>query len=345
MAEIRTVRGKISADELGITSTHEHVLADVSVWFKELTEVSRRKVSEQKVNLTNIGILHRNPWVIKDNLVLDDVDLAIEELLEFKKAGGSTIVDATTRYMGRDPLALKAISIQIGLHIIAGCGYYFEENFPPSLSDKTISEIAEGMIKEIEEGIDNTDISPGVIGEVGSSKQITENEEKALRAAARTQLETNLTIIVHPYPWGGTTGMQILDIIEREGVPLNRVIMSHMDCDMNSKYHKAILDRGAYIEFDNFGKEYYLDIELTENPRDTERIEALCQLMSDGYISKILLATDICLKMDLHRYGGWGYDHILTNIVPRLRKIGISKEETHKLLVLNPKRALTGEES
>lgn len=161
------------------------------------------------MNLANIGVLRGNPFAIRDNLLLNDVNVAIEELLEFKKADGNAVADATTKNRGRDPRALRTISIETSIHIIMGGGYYLEKSSSSLLCSKTTSQIAEEMIKEIKKGINGTDILPGMIGEIGTSKDIAENEEKVLRAAASTQLETGLTTVVHPYPWG-TTGMQIL---------------------------------------------------------------------------------------------------------------------------------------
>jgi phosphotriesterase-related protein len=46
------------------------------------------------------------------------------------------------------------------------------------------------------------------------------------------------------------------------------------------------------------------------------------------------------MKMRLHKYGGWGYDHIQTNLTPYMKKAGITDEELRMLLVENPKHFL-----
>jgi hypothetical protein len=45
--------------------------------------------------------------------------------------------------------------------------------------------------------------------------------------------------------------------------------------------------------------------------------------------------------MDLCRYGGYGYGHVLRTIVPWLRREGVSEEALLKMLVANPRRILT----
>jgi phosphotriesterase-related protein len=46
------------------------------------------------------------------------------------------------------------------------------------------------------------------------------------------------------------------------------------------------------------------------------------------------------MKMRLHKYGGWGYDHILTNLVPYMKKAGITDEELRVLFFEAPQRFL-----
>jgi len=53
-----------------------------------------------------------------------------------------------------------------------------------------------------------------------------------------------------------------------------------------------------------------------------------------------LLGCDVCLKCRLHRYGGWGYDHLLTNVVPAMRRLGIGAEEIDTMLGENPRKYL-----
>ncbi len=54
----------------------------------------------------------------------------------------------------------------------------------------------------------------------------------------------------------------------------------------------------------------------------------------------MMIAQDVCQKWMCTRYGGKGYAHILSNIVPRMRKRGWTEEQIHAVLVDNPARAL-----
>jgi phosphotriesterase-related protein len=121
---VTTVCRPIPASGLGVVTPHEHVLIDIRNQFTEFKEATRRAISEQQVQLSNLDALYRNPYAVKDNLVLDDVAVAEEEVGRFKRAGGDTIVDATSIGIGRDPEALRSIAQATGLNLIAGCGYY-----------------------------------------------------------------------------------------------------------------------------------------------------------------------------------------------------------------------------
>jgi phosphotriesterase-related protein len=112
---------------------------------------------------------------------------------------------------------------------------------------------------------------------------------------------------------------------------------------------RSLLEKGVFVEFDNFGKEYYIRREVRNSGygcfvRDTERVTFLKKLIDMGYLDRILLACDVCLKNLLHKYGGWGYDHVLTNILPMMEDEGITPAQIQTLLVKNPADWLFGKE-
>jgi len=230
-----TVTGLIEDDALGIVSPHEHVLIDIRNQFTEFTAASRRAISEQPVQLSNLDALSRNPYAVKDNLVLNDVAVAEDELLRFKRAGGDTIVDATSIGIGRDPEALHGISRAVGVNIVAGCGYYTADTHPSDMDDKTVGQIKAEILRDLCEGIDGTSIRAGVIGEIGTSAPIHPNEAKVLIAAAEAHVETGAGIIVHTYPWG-KHGLEALDILQRHGARLDKVSINHIDVEIDLGY-------------------------------------------------------------------------------------------------------------
>lgn len=348
MMKVNSVCGEILREQLGTVTTHEHVLLDLTAFYQEFPVPGIEDPATQKVEMWNLGILSRDCYALKDNLLLVDEEVQAEELACFKTAGGDTVVDASLPGIGRDPVALKRISEKTGLNIIMGTGFYVGETHPQELADMSDREVADLMVKELTEGVEGTNIRAGYIGEIGISEIFDDKERKVLRAAALAQKDTGVAINVHINPWT-TNGLEAADILLDAGVSPDKICISHIDVENREDYVYALLKKGVYVEFDNFGKEYYIRREV-RNPgyglfvHDTDRVTFLKKLIDDGYLRQILLSCDLCLKNLMHKYGGWGYDHVLTNIVPMMEDEGITDEQIKTLLVENPADWLLGKE-
>jgi len=158
---VKTVTGAKTVDELGIILPHEHLLLDLRNQFSEFDDPEKRRVSEQPVGADNLHVLRSNPYAIRDNLLLDDLELAIAEVGYFQRAGGTTIVDCTSIGIHRDPLRMRELSLRGGANIIAGSGYYTHDTHPAELERWSPAEIAELIIGDFIGGIDGTPIKPG----------------------------------------------------------------------------------------------------------------------------------------------------------------------------------------
>lgn len=337
---VMTVTGKVSSSELGWVLPHEHACIDLRSLVPEPHTVSAKALAREPVTLANSGVLRRNPYAVLDNAVIEDESVIQEELLAFKKAGGTTVVDLTLREIGRDPLLLAGLSRALDLRIVAGCGYYIQAAHPPDMDGKTADSIAEEMLTDIRCGIDGTAVRAGVIGEIGTSEIIYPNERKALIAAAAVQQETGLGLHVHTDLWA-RNGSEVIRILTQHGADPGKICINHIDVDIRLDYLQELLDQGVYIEFDNFGKEFYADRRHRSVlrglfARDIDRVRTIKTLIDRGYGPQLLVSNDVCLKTCLHRYGGWGYDHVITNIVPMMEDEGITSEQIRMLYCDNP---------
>ena len=343
---IKTVTGVIDRKGLGITATHEHVLLDLTAFYQALPVPGIDDPATQKVEMWNLGILSRDCYALKDNLLLADEDVAADELMFFKNAGGNTIVDASLPGIGRNPKALRRIAEKTGLNIIMGTGFYVGETHPKALDSMTDEAIGDLMVGELTEGVDG--ICAGYIGEIGISEIFDDKERRVLRAAAIAHKKTGAAINVHINPWT-TNGIEAADILLSAGVAPDKICISHVDVENREDYIYALLQKGVYVEFDNFGKEYYIRREVRNSGyglfvHDTERVTLLKKLIDDGFVNQLLLACDVCLKNLLHKYGGWGYDHVLSNIVPMMEDEGITQEQILTMLQKNPADWLCGKQ-
>jgi phosphotriesterase-related protein len=339
-----TVTGPTDVSNLGITLPHEHLFLDLRNQFTEFVDPEKRRISHEPLRMDNLGVVRRNPYGIKDNLVIDDLDLAVREAEAFKALGGKTIVDCTSIGIRRDPKKLRDLALRTGLNIIAGCGYYTYDTHPAEMDKWSPEQIADQILGEMTVGIDGTDIKAGIIGEIGTSNPIRPNEEKNLLAGALAFKKTGAGIQVHTYPWA-QAGLEAVDILVRAGVNPAKIVICHTDIDINLDYIKALLEKGVFIEFDNFGKEFYIDpadrgFAGGIFARDIDRVTSLKVLIESGYEKQLLITNDLCLKCMLRHYGGWGYDHIVRNVVPMMLDNGISTEVVKGMLEDNPRSLL-----
>ena len=57
----------------------------------------------------------------------------------------------------------------------------------------------------------------------------------------------------------------------------------------------------------------------------------------------MFFSQDVCTKMQTVQYGGYGYAHLLENILPMLAHIGVPKPVLTRIMTDNPLRFLLGE--
>lgn len=341
---VMTIGGKVDASSLGIVSPHEHLFIDMSVFFSEPEEISMKTVSRGKVTIDKLGILKRNPFAVLDNVQMMDFETQYNEILYFKRAGGKTIVDASTVGLGRDPALLQQLAAKTGLNIIMGAGYYVEGAQSKQALALDAEEIEEQIVREVTRGIGHTDVKAGIIGEIGVSHIMYPFEKQSLTAACRAQNRTGAPLMIHINPWS-ERGIEAMDIVKDHGIASEKVVICHIDVENREDYIFRLLDMGVFVEFDNFGKEMATDLWDVKPGSgrfvtDWERVHLLKKMLDRGYEKQILVSCDVCLKSLLHAYGGWGYDHVLTHIVPMLREVGTKQEQIDLMLIDNPARWL-----
>jgi phosphotriesterase-related protein len=337
-----TVLGPVRPDQLGPTTTHEHLLIDFTLMFRLPEDTGEKLKAHQPLSMENLGWVRYDPFRNRDNLEVLDEGVAVSEALLFKARGGRTIVDATTIGIGRNPGALARIARATGLNIIMGAGYYVDRAQPDGMDDRSEADLGDEMASDIVDGVGDTGVRAGIIGELGCSWPLTGNERKVLAGAAMAQRRTGAAILIHP---GRNTRapFEILDVLAEAGADIGRVIMGHLDRTiLDDDVLLELAGRGAYLEFDLFGWEtsYYSLADL-DMPSDAQRIGYVKGLVEQGHAEQVVLAHDVCTKHRQSRYGGHGISHILENIVPRMRERGISAEDVNSMLVDNPARALT----
>jgi phosphotriesterase-related protein len=341
--KIQTVLGTIGPDELGVTLTHEHLLIDLSVVYETPASASEKGFFNSPVSLETLGRIRHHGAVNADNARLEDIDTAIDETNLYRQYGGASLLEVSSMGLSRDPIGLARISRATEVNVIMGASYYVAAAHPPDMASISEDEIVAQIVRDVTEGADGTDIRSGVIGEVGCSWPLTDNERKVLQASARAQTMTGAPLLIHPGR-DETAPMEIIGILAAAGADLDRTIMGHIDrTALLHDTRKQIADAGCYLNWDLFGREesYYPSGAKIDMPNDATRMDDISAIISEGFGGKVLVAHDICSKHRLMRYGGHGYHYILAHIVPRMRVRGFSNEAIDDILVNNPRDVLT----
>ncbi len=310
MAHAQTVAGLVAPDVLGFVLPHEH---------------------------TGIALWHvPDRWDYWE-LTVDDA-VVVPELTALRAAGGGTLVDLTLPGVGRDPARLRRYAEASGLNIVMGCGWYRTAYYPSEarIDRRTVDDLADELVREIEDGVDGTGIRPGIIGEIGTDKPwLSAQEERVHRAAARAARRTGLAITTHAVL--SPVGLDQLRVFEEEGADPGRVVIGHADSYPVLDHYLEIVSRGANLEFDFLG----MSFTPTEIHGEGRIVELLGELVGRGHADRILLSQDVCHNSQLKAYGGNGYVYLLERFLPRLREAGITEPTIRQMTVGNPARLLT----
>ncbi|MGD6980346.1 MULTISPECIES: phosphotriesterase [Citricoccus] len=319
-ATVNTVLGPVPADDLGVVAVHEALLSvlpgaqyapDISMDRAEIYEALETKV------------------------------------LAFRAAGGTTIVDATGMFHGRDLKLYEALSKATGVHIVASTGMGPEEKLggyfltpqtnPPTpwpaekFADLFAKEVTEGMVvPRIERRA-----AAGMVTTVADRAGMTPTEESLFRGSARAAKNTGVAVSIRY----GVDALRELEIVLDEQVPADRVLIGDLDrtdaAGAPAEVAAAVADRGAFVGIDHVGLN-----DDTGYLTDEERATLVLDLVAAGHADKVILSSNaIGVAKGLPDYD-LPYEHALTTFIPYLKGKGLSEDDAQRILVDNPARLL-----
>jgi phosphotriesterase-related protein len=306
---VMTVSGPIPPERLGFTLPHEHT--GIHLW-----HIEKR-------------------WDYWE--LTPDEDLILEELQDFRRRGGATLVDLTLEGVGRDPHRLRRLAGATGLNIVMGCGWYRGAHYPAEalIDRRSVDELAADMVKEFEDGVGVTGIRPGIIGEIGTDKPwVSALEERVHRAAARASVATGMAITTHGVQ--STVGLAQLRIFTDEGVDPSRVVIGHADSHHDIDFYLEVLATGANLQFDFLGHRFG-----SEESLEPRLVETIVELLERGFAPQLLLSQDVCHNSQLKANGGFGYVYLQQHFLPTLRTAAVGEGEIRTMTIDNPARILT----
>lgn len=321
---IQTVTGRVPPEELGATLMHEHLDSLVPGAFYSGGDES--------------GVQ----------------DLVTGALAVLEPLGVGGLVDLTGRARatpGSGVATIKDFAEILSFKVIAGFSFY-KDPWLATAGDLSADRLSEIYIEQAVVGSEG--VKAGLYGEVGTSlDRITPREEDHLRAAARAHQETGLAISTHCTL--GTMALEQTEILADEGVDLGRVVLGHVDLRPDLDYLRRLVETGANLGFDTFGKEHFdylipdanndgvVGLKRSYLRTDEARYAALAELCAVGYEAQIVLSCDMSGSeawMNPNTHGRYGYAFLHRVVLPRLRAEGVTDRAVHRMLVENPARIL-----
>jgi phosphotriesterase-related protein len=307
MAKIQGVLGPIDTKDLGFTLMHEHIL--VVNW-------------AMRISFAN--------WVDRDA----HIEHAVREVRSAKDRGVTTIVDLTPINLGRDIHVIREVAEKAEMQVIAATGLYWTEE--PWLQGWEADRLVEFLVKDLTDGIQGTGVKAGIIKAATDHLGVTDMNRKLLQVAARLHRASGAPISTHTHVHSHT-GLAQQDVFEEEGVDLNRVVIGHCGDTEDVAHLEEILRRGGFIGLDRFGLDMMLPME--------KRVSVTAELCRRGYEDQLVLSHDACCHIDWFPQDAirsvaprWNFRHISDDVIPALRKEGVTEQQIEKMTVGNPRR-------
>ncbi len=296
-----TTLGPLALPQSGVILPHEHIFVDL------------RPPSEPEQGQAEVE---------------DVLTLMQPELVKARNAGVTVLVDAAPPGVGRRADIVAAVSRAAELPILVPTGLYRDAWIPLWAREADEAELRDWMIRELTGEIEDTGVQAGWIKLGGSDGGLTEQERKALRAAAGAGAATGAVIGSHIVR--GSVAREAIAVIEQAGYRPDRFVWIHADQERDPTLHEELARRGAYIEFDSIG-----------SGRDAAHITMIQRLLDTGFGSHLLLSMDRGWYDPAQPGGGvpQPFTYLTETFLPKLREAGADDATITQLTRENPFRA------
>jgi len=309
MPQVETLRGPVDTDKLGFTLMHEHIFV----------------ISQ--------GVPETFPSVWDEER---EIENARRQLGELAGLGVQTFVDLSVLGIGRDVRRMLRATEGVELNVIAATGLYTYNELPHYFHNRDADVMADLFARDITEGIQGTNVKAAILKCATDEPGVTPGVEKVLRAVARAHRRTGAPISTHTHV-GTRRGLEQQDVFEQEGVDLTRVVIGHSGDSEDLEYLQALMKRGSFIGMDRFGVDVYLPFD--------KRVATIAQLCEMGHAGQMVLSHDASCYFDWlpqemirENVPNWHFRHISEDVLPALRRAGVSDEQIGQMTVDNPRR-------
>jgi predicted metal-dependent phosphotriesterase family hydrolase len=296
---VMTVLGEQLPEALGITDAHNHV------WIDEVKGAAE--------------VLPR----------LDEQQPILQELSDYRRAGGGAIVDCQPGGAGRNGLMLKDLARKSGLHLVACTGFHLPKYYPQGygLFRASADEAHRLFVSELQRGLAETLAQPRPVRagfiKIACQATLEATPQPLLDAALRASLETGALILAHTEK--GSPAEALARYFLDGGLAPRRLVLCHMDKRPDRGLHETLAQAGIGLEYDTFFRAKYQP--------DQYLWPLLERMVSDGWAGQVMLATDMGDPSLWSRLGnGPGLTALPTQVKARLHRMGMDATTIEALL-------------
>jgi phosphotriesterase-related protein len=317
MSTVQTVRGPIEPAKLGVTLMHEHIF----------------------VLSTEIMLNYPEAWGDEEKRIAE----AADRMNELYARGVHSVVDLTVVGLGRYIPRIQRVAERTKLNIIVATGMYTYNDIPFYFHFRGPGTVFEGpepmvdmFVRDIREGVAGTGVKAGILKCATDQPGLTPGVERVLRAVAQAHRKTGVPISTHTHA-RSKRGLEQQRVFREEGVDLTRVVIGHSGDTTEIEYLEEVIAAGSYLGMDRFGIDTILSFE--------DRVATVAALCKRGHAGKMVLSHDAACFNDwlperdlpavLPR---WNFLHIHNDVIPALRKQGVTDAQIETMLVENPRK-------
>ncbi|BCB83094.1 phosphotriesterase family protein [Phytohabitans suffuscus] len=330
---IETVLGPIEAAGVGRVNMHQHLLSDASALCRPGVEPTP---ADERVTAANLGFLRWNALALADNLRLDDPELAAAEL---RRAAGAVdlVVEDTSVGLGPDHPALPGIARAAGVHVAVAYGFYVTPTLPGWARDLDEDAVHTHLLGALVDRVPGTGYRAALLGIMGTTGEVPAVERARLRGAAAAAAQTGACVSVR-LDGGARAGTAVVAEMVAAGLPADRILLTNADEYLDAAYWHDLLDAGVTLEM-CFGTELQHAGRM-RNPSDPQRLDFFESFLAARPDGRWVLGGSVWMKAQLRRYGGEGYDHLTTRILPELLRRGVDPRRLEAMVTSEPLRLL-----
>ncbi|MFI7417969.1 phosphotriesterase [Nonomuraea sp. NPDC049684] len=270
---------------------------------------------------------------------------AAAKLDALKAEGIDTIVDLTVVGLGRYVPAVQRVAELTSVNIVAATGLYTYDALPPYFGNRGPGSLfggpdrlAEFFVRDIAEGIGRTGVRAAMLKCASDHLGMTKGCERVFRAVAEAHLATGAPITTHSHS-ASRGGLEQQRLLGSLGVDLDRVVIGHAGDSTDLAYLEELVAGGSYLGMDRFGIETISSFE--------DRVAVVAAMCERGHAGKMVLGHDSYCFNDRfdpdvvrRRHPNYHLLHISRDVVPELRRRGVTGDQLHQMLVDNPRRIL-----